>query len=294
MDAVTTTPPKSAFDPTPIVLPLEKILPVRQFKDGEKNLGRFRTIVASIRVVGLLEPLMVHAQKGGAYTLADGHVRYHALKELGHTEALCLLADDDESFTYNHHVNHLAPIQAHRMISRAVKNGVSPERIAEALNVKVEVIISRMNLLVGIHPDVVDLLKDKQLSDSIFHILRKVKPLRQIEMAELMSSANNFTKGYAEALLKGTIPDDLVNPNEPKKARGMTPEEIARMEQEMATISSEFKAIESSYGETVLNLTLAKNYVAKLLANAKVSRFLAARHNDYFAEFQRIAATDRL
>jgi hypothetical protein len=294
MDAMTTTLPKSAFDPTPVVLPLEKILPVRHFKDGEKNLGRFRTIVASIRVVGLLEPLMVHPQKGGTYTLADGHVRYHALKELGHTEALCLLADDDESFTYNHHVNRLAPIQAHRMISRAVKNGVSPERIAEALNVKVEVIISRMNLLVGIHADVVDLLKDKQLTDSIFHILRKVKPLRQIEMAELMSSANNFTKGYADALLKGTITDDLVNPNEPKKAKGMTPEEIARMEQEMAMISSEFKAIEASYGETVLNLTLAKNYVAKLLRNAKVSRFLASRHSDYFAEFQRIAATDRL
>ncbi len=291
---MTATPPKSAFDPTPLVLPLDKILPVRQLKDGEKNLGRFRTIVASIRVVGLLEPLMVHPQKGGTYTLTDGHIRYHALKELGTTEALCLIAHDDESFTYNHHVNHVAPIQAHRMISRAVKSGVSPERIAEALDVKIEVIISRMNLLVGIHADVVELLKDKQLSDSIFHTLRKVKPLRQIEMAELMASANNFTKGYADALLKGTNTDDLVNPNEPKKAKGMTPEEIARMEQEMATISGDFKAIEATYGETVLNLTLAKNYVVSLLGNAKISRFLATRHSDYFAEFQKHAATDRL
>ena len=181
---------------------------------------------------------------------------------------------------------------------RAEKLNTMPEylaeRIAEALDVKIEVIISRMNLLVGIHADVVELLKDKQLSDSIFHILRKVKPLRQIEMAELMASANNFTKGYADALLKGTISDDLVNPNEPKKAKGMTPEEIARMEQKMATISGEFKAIEATYGETVLNLTLAKNYVVSLLGNAKISRFLATRHSDYFAEFQKHAATDRL
>ena len=51
---MTAAPPKSAFDTKPIILPLDRILPVRQLKDGEKNLGRFRTIVASIRVVGLL------------------------------------------------------------------------------------------------------------------------------------------------------------------------------------------------------------------------------------------------
>ena len=295
MHAMTAAQPKSAFDPTPIILPLDKILPVRQLKDGEKNLGRFRTIVASIRVVGLLEPLVVHPQKGRAtYTIADGHIRYHALREIGFTDAFCLIAHDDESFTYNHHVSHLAPIQAHKMISRAVKNGVAPERIAEALNVKIEVIISNMNLLIGIHADVVELLKYKQVSAAIFHILRKVKPLRQIEMAELMSSANNFTKGYADALFKGTISDDLVNPNAPKKAKGMTPEEIARMEQEMATVSGEFQAIEATYGETVLNLTIAKNYVAGLLGNTKVSRFLASRHSDYYAEFQKHAATERL
>ena len=289
------TPPKLAFDPTPIILPLDRILPVRHLKDKEKSRGRFRTIVASIRAVGLLEPLMVYRQKGGAnYTLVDGHIRYHALKEIGITEALCLVALDDESYTYNYHVSHLAPIQAHKMISRAVKNGVAPERIAEALNVKIEVIISNMNLLVGIHADVVELLKDRELSASIFHILRKVKPLRQIEMAELMTSANNFTIGYADALLKGTLPDDLLNPNEPKKAKGMTTEEIARMEDEMATISGEFKAIEDTYGETVLHLTLAKNYLASLLGNAKVSRFLVSRHSDYFAEFQKLAVAEKL
>src|SRR5207249_37042 len=123
--------------------------PVRHLKDGEKNLGRFRTIVASIRAVGLLEPLMVHRQKPTEdYALVDGHIRYQALKEIGAIEALCLVALDDESYTYNFHVNHLAPIQAHKMISRAVKNGVAPERIAEALDVKIEVIISNMNLLV--------------------------------------------------------------------------------------------------------------------------------------------------
>jgi hypothetical protein len=34
--------------------------------------------------------------------------------------------------------------------------------------------------------------------------------MRQIEIAELMVSANNYSKGYAEALLLGTPKDMLV------------------------------------------------------------------------------------
>ena len=289
------TPPKPSFDPNAIILALDKLLPVRQLKDAEKNLHWFRTIIASIRVVGLLEPLIVHPQKGtGLYTLLDGHMRFYALKELGKSEALCLIAHDDESFTFNHHVNRLAPIQAHKMVLRAVKNGVAPGRIAAALNVDIQVIHSNMNLLVGIHADVIELLKDKQVATSVFYILKKVKPLRQIEMAELMTSANSFQKSYAQALLTGTPKEDLVNPVEPKKAKSMKAEERARMEQEMAAVSRDFKAVEATYGETVLHLTLAKTYLGKLLGNARVGKFLASRHEEYFAEFQRLAASEKL
>lgn len=218
-------------------------------------------------------------------------MRYHGLRELGEKEALCIVAHDDESFTYNHHVNRLAPIQMHKMIMRAVKNGVAPERIAEALNLDPHVIQSNMNLLVGIHPDAVELLKDKQVPTSVFYILKKVRPLRQIEMAELMTSANNYSRGYAQALLTGTLKEDLLNPDEPKKAKGMTPEELARMEQEMAAVSRDFKAIEGTYGETVLNLTLAKAYVGKLVKNSKVARFLAANHPGILPEFQRLLSS---
>ena len=289
------TLPKPSFDPRGIILPLEKLLPVRQIKDCEKNLITFRTILASLRAVGLLEPLVVHPQKGSdLHIVLDGNLRYHALKELGKKDAQCIVANDDECYTYNHHVNRLAPIQAHKMIMRAVKNGVAPERIAEALNVRLQLVESNMNLLVGIHPDVVELLKDKQIPASVFYVLKKVTPLRQIEMAELMTSANNFTRGYAQALLTGTLKEDLVNPDEPKKAKGMTPEELARLEQEMTIVSRDFKAVEATYGETVLHLTVARNYVASLLGNPKVSRFLVSRYNEYFVEFQKLVAADKL
>ena len=47
------------------------------------------------------------------------------------------------------------------MIMKAVHNGVSPERIAAALNMPVRDVKASMTLLDGIHEEAADLLKDK-------------------------------------------------------------------------------------------------------------------------------------
>src|SRR5580698_11489158 len=128
---------KIGFEMRKIRLSLTVILPVRQVKDPQKNVRRYKTIRESIKEVGLVEPLMVHPQKdkSGTYLLVDGHLRYFALKELGETEADCIIANDDESYTYNARISRMAPIQEHKMILRAVQQGkVKPERIAAALN----------------------------------------------------------------------------------------------------------------------------------------------------------------
>jgi ParB-like chromosome segregation protein Spo0J len=35
------------------------------------------------------------------YLLLDGHIRLEMLKEIGETQVRCLVATDDEAFTYN-------------------------------------------------------------------------------------------------------------------------------------------------------------------------------------------------
>jgi len=123
-------------------------------------------------------------------------------------------------------------------------------------------------------------------------MLRKVTGVRQIEIAELMVSANNFTKGYAEALVLGTPKDQLANPNEPKKKEGMSREDIAKMEQEMESLERDLKAVEQSYGDNMLSFTCAHGYIKKLLDNGKVVRFLNANHPDIFTEFESLAAAE--
>ena len=286
---------KLGFEMRRIRLALADIIPVRQLKDPH-NIKRYRTIRASIKEVGLIEPLIVHPHKAesGKYLLLDGHLRCLALKELGQTDAECLVSRQDESFTYNARVNRLNPIAEHKMIMKAINNGVKPERIAAALNMTIQDVKASMTLLDGIHAEAADLLKDKTVSPKAIRLLKKVTAVRQIEIAEFMISANNFTAGYAEALVLGTPKDQLVNPEESKKKKGMTREEIAKMEEEMETLEREVKAVDQAYGENMLHLTLARGYIKRLIDNAKVVRFLNSNYPDIFHEFEAIAAAETL
>ena len=176
------------------------------------------------------------------------------------------------------------------MIMKAVQQGVKRERIATALNLKVADVKSAMSLLDGINEAAADLLKDKAISPQAIRRMRQVTGLRQIEIAELMVSANNFTKGYAEAMVLTTPKDQLLNPEEPKRKEGLTREEIGKMEVEMEALERDLKSVERNYGENMLNLTLAKGYTRKLLDNAKVVRFLNGNYRDLLSEFESLAA----
>lgn len=87
-------------------------------------------------------------------------------------------------------------------------------------------------------------------------------------------SANNFTARYAEALVLGMPKDQLANPDEPKQKKGLSRDEIAKMEEEMETLERDLKTVDQAYGENMPNLTLARGYIKRLMDNAKVIRFL--------------------
>jgi hypothetical protein len=285
---------KLGFEMRKIRLALEDILPMRLVKDPEKNTHRYKMILASIPDVGLVEPLVVYPQKDapGKYMLKNGHLRYFALRDLGLTEADCIIATDDECYTYNARVSRLPPIQEHKMIVKAVNNGVSPERLAKALNMPLRVVQASMNLLTGIHEDAAELLKDKPICPKALRLFKRVNGMRQIEMAETMVSANNYVAGYAEALVLGTPKHQLANPDEPKKKAGMSAEEIARMESEMESLERELKSVTDSYTENMFTLQTAQTYIKNLLKNAKVIRYLNANHAEIYTEFEAIAAVE--
>lgn len=286
----------AAFNLDGVELPLSSIHPIRQVKPTDHAWGKYRSMLASIREVGVIEPLIVHPQKGtrGSYVLLDGHMRLKALGELGRTEVFCLVANDDDAFTYNDKVNRLSLIQEHAMILRAVDHGVTPEQIAKALDLDVSKIKASLNLLDGIHADAVELLKDKPITASALRFFRKAKPTRQIDMAQLMVSSGNYTRAYAEALIIGTPPDQLLHGSKAKKDHGLSEEEIARMQKEMETLERDYRLLQDNFGENSLHLNATQRYVKRLLENTKVKRFIGNRYPEILEEFQELTALETL
>ena len=286
--------PGAAFAFQGLTVRLDKLLPTRATGDAIRKSSKYRALLASVREVGIVEPLSVYPQKGGKYLILDGHVRALALKELGFEEADCLIAAQDEGYTYNQQVNRIAPIQATRMILKALDSGVSEERIARALNLSVHTVRTNRRLLEDICPEAVELLRDRHVARGTLVLLKRVKPLRQIEIAEIMIAAGTYSATYARALVMTTPKDQLVDPESPRKIPGVKPEDLARLEHEVGVQQQDFRMLDETYNENVMALTLARGYLRALLENARVVRFLSQNRRELLTEFQRIVEAKTL
>jgi hypothetical protein len=281
----------TAFEAVGIRLAFDQITTLREVSQKIKRSAKYAQIAASIAEVGIVEPPIVarHPSERGRYLLLDGHLRIEVLRDLNANDVLCLLATDDEAFTYNKRISRLAAIQEHRMILQAVDRKVPEARLAKALNIDVSTLRQKRRALDGICPEAIDILSDKPLSLSVFALLRKMLPLRQIEAAEMMVGMNRYTKSYVLALLAATPQAQLVPDQKPKIVKGLSADQVALMERETTQLDREIKVAEQSFGADHLRLVLARGYVGKLVSNARVSRYLAQHQPEVLAEFRKIA-----
>ncbi|MCB4767680.1 chromosome partitioning protein ParB [Ancylobacter sp. Lp-2] len=280
-----------AFEPECITVPIAALLPVRPPRPSVKASHKYQQIRTSVIEVGLVEPPVVARIEGNPknFLLLDGHVRVEILKDLDRTEVECLVSTDDEAFTFNKRISRLSAVQEHAMIRKAIARGVSSEKIARALSLHVNSVRRKANLLDGISHEVVSMLKDTMCPMAVFEILKRMKPLRQIEATELMIAANNYTAAYATALLAGTPSSELAGEKKSKKVRGVTPEAMARMEKELARLQESMAEIHETYGKDHLQLTVVRGYLGKLLGNPRVVRYLLQHRPEYLEQFQAIA-----
>lgn len=166
----------------------------------------------------------------------------------------CLFAKDDETFSYNHHINRLSTIAEHYIIRRAIDRGVNKERLARAFDVNLSSIKRRINLLEDICPEAITLLQDKQFTPDVTRILRNVK---QAERE------------------KKTAPI----------------EQMERLEKEMSQVQEKHQEAESSYGSDLLNLVVATGHLTKLLANGAVKSIIGLHEPEISTNLELVMST---
>lgn len=288
--------PKNAFLNDCVRVKIANILPLKVSRPAVKESHKYQQIFASIQDVGLVEPPAVTPVPGrnGYYFLLDGHLRIEALKDLGELEVDCLVATDDDTYSYNKRTNRLSAVHSNKMIVRAMDRGVSAERLGKALGLSPLTIKQKFRLLNGICEEAIGLLGDTNCPANVFNLLRQMKPLRQIEAAELMLGNKNLSVMFAKALLAATPPDQLAIQRKNQPQQQVSAESLARLERELAALQMQIKTVEDDYGPDVLHLTVIKGYLTKLLANAAVVRWLARHQPEYLKEFQSIAELTEL
>jgi hypothetical protein len=291
---------RHGFEAKVVEIPLERIIAASELTKGVLATSKYKTIRGSIEELGVIEPLAVFRslRRLGDYELLDGRLRLEALKELNRETAPCMISTDDEGFTFNRHITRLSAVQEHKMIRAALAKGASEKRIAEVLRMDVRSIRERATLLDGVAPEAASILKNRQAAPKVFSVLKKMKPYRQIEAAEMMVAANKFTATYAEMILIATRAEALTNAAKPKKKNAISSEDLAKMENEMERLRQDCQAVEDEIGDTMLSLVVAKSFMARLLRNENIQGHLKRHHGDLLASListmDSIAADNRV
>lgn len=219
--------------------------------------------------------------------LLDGTLRLHALKSLGRVDAMCLVATEDETYTYNQKINQISPIQEHFMILKALKT-VSEVRIAKTLNMDVSKIRQKQHLLTGICPEAVTLIKDRRVSVATIREIKRLRPTGQLEMIGLMVASNNFTLSYAKQLYVAAPENEKLDDQKPADNHGFRPEDAAHMRGELERLTRDVNLLRDGHAENMYHLVPIEGYVKALLANPKVLRFLTQRYPEVLSGFRRI------
>ncbi len=268
-----------------MVLPVSDLYPLFPRKIELKKSGTYKRIVSSIKELGMIEPIVV-VERESRYFIKDGYLRWQALKELEIEIAECLMGTDLDSYTYNKRINALAPVQAHSMIDRAVKEGVDPDRIAAALNVSRDWVDSMETLIDGLSPEVVRKLKKRIVGKNFFIELKKVTHDRQLEILQLVEAADDYSVKYVKALVFATSIDQKVS----KKGRPrINPREQEELAGQLKKVETEFRRASVIFRDNVFNLVKLSGYIRKLLSNQNLQKFLDRQYPDILFEFEKIA-----
>lgn len=265
-------------------LRLTKTLSVN-VKQGRK----YSQILSSIREIGLIEPPVVAlCNQGSEYLLLDGHLRIMALEEMKEKRVSCLVSVDDEGYTYNKFINRLSAVQEHKMVVKALKAGVSETKLAAALNLDVKSIRNKKTMLDGVCQEAVDLLKDKIMSESVFRVLKKMKPMRQIKAAMSMNAQSRYSHAYAKSLLVATPSEELVSETKSKKISQAALDKHIRLEEETLSLNEDIRTLHDSYGADMLHLSSIQSYLKRMMGNEKVAGYLFRHHHEIHENFSEI------
>lgn len=268
-------------------VPLTLLKPLNERKIGLTTHLGFRKIVASIKAVGLIEPLSVFKEEDDTYLILDGYLRYLACKELGVSTVPCILHHDKQAYSFNRNVNRLSGYQEIRMLRKSIET-VPEATIARTFGIKSLGHRLATALVTQLHPQVVAAFKQDLRTKQCAMEFTFVAPERQAAMLTEMKRVADYSASFCRALVIQT-PGTLRNRKKQQRRAWVADDQrkkdmVARLQQ--AEQQHDFYS--NLYQQYSTDLLKTAIYVRKLILNSKVVAYLEQQHPDILTRLRQI------
>ena len=264
-------------------VPIVKLVPRNERKVSKKHRDR---IEASLRAVGLIEPLIVFPLDDG-YEILDGCLRYRILLDMGVESVPCLIGQEREAFTGNRMVSRLSAAQEMRMLRKSLEE-LDEKTIADALGMTS--IKHRLNqtLLKKLDSSVKEAFESGQVSVQCAKELAHVRPDRQAEIIKLMDSCNDYSVTFARGLVLKTPASKRIKANgktTPWTRANNSKSDLLKKLKEAEQQQDFYSGLYRQYTTNLLKLVI---YARTLISNPKISEYLQSRHPQQFAVIEQV------
>jgi hypothetical protein len=271
-----------------IDVPLTRLRPLRDRKVTKREFDR---IVASIKAVGLIEPLVIFPD-GNDYVILDGVQRYLALAQLGVEVAPCILGKQREAFTGNRMVNRVSPLQEHRMIEKSLGD-VDEAAIAAALGISGLGHRLKKTLLKQLHADVAAAFDAGKINRACAREFTHVKTVRQKEILQAMETYKDYGISFARTLVLKTPlhqRESRGRKHNPWDKRAQRKNDLLKKLEEAEQKHDFYSQLYKQYTVDLLRLAI---FARSLLTNHRLREYLDTRHSGVVARFEAIIADAR-
>lgn len=242
------------FQSDAISIGIDMLTPSKSLPINIKKSKKYSQIKKTLGIVGLIEPVIVFIDKTtNKIKIVDGHLRVEALRDLGRKEVKCLISTIYDTYTPNNKVNRITIIEEQKMIRQAIKKGVSVDILSEALDISIDSLKEKLTILDNVSHEVISLLSNHHVPKATFYVLKKMKPMRQIECANLMVTLDNFSLKFITSLLHRTDPVLLIaGRKEIALQKEGHRQAIDRLERELAQVNIDADKLKESYALNLL------------------------------------------
>jgi hypothetical protein len=258
---------------------------------NERNVAKKyrQRIEASIRAVGLIEPLIVFPVNDG-YEILDGVLRYRILLEMGVETVPCLIHASRDGFTGNRMVNQLSASQEMRMLRKSLEE-LDEKTIADALGM--QGIAHRLNkgLLDKLHPEVVKAFNANKINLQSARELVNVKLERQLEILQLMEKCNDYSTTFARGLVLKTSVAKRAKASNTRSPWTHADEKKSNLLKKLQEAEQQQDFYTGLYRQYTTNLLKLVIYVRSLLNNKEVKAYLQTHHAELMRTFAEILAS---